>query len=172
MSISLFLTDGGAAESCSSGGNYLPIMLVLLGLIFVVMFIIPMFQKKKDKEKLDLRDTLSEGDVIITIGGIVGTVISVNTTPTGKQFTIETGEEGRKSTMTFDIQALYNFISRGEVYLAKKAEEDAKKAEEERIAAQEKAAKKGGKKGGSASLNPEPSEDLLAQFDEDNGADA
>lgn len=45
-------------------------------LIFYFMLLRP--QKKKTKELTDLRSSLTAGDTVTTIGGIMGKVISVN----------------------------------------------------------------------------------------------
>jgi len=50
-------------------------MVVLFGAMYFLM-IRP--QKKKDKEVKAMRDSLSQGDEIITIGGIHGKVVKVN----------------------------------------------------------------------------------------------
>lgn len=50
-------------------------MVVLFGAMYFLM-IRP--QKKKDKEVKSMRDSLSQGDDVITIGGIHGKVVKVN----------------------------------------------------------------------------------------------
>jgi len=50
-------------------------MVVLFGAMYFLM-IRP--QKKKDKEVKAMRDSLSQGDEVITIGGIHGKVVKVN----------------------------------------------------------------------------------------------
>lgn len=50
-------------------------MVVLFGAMYFLM-IRP--QKKKDKEIKSMRDSLAQGDEIITIGGIHGKVVKVN----------------------------------------------------------------------------------------------
>ena len=55
---------------------------VVMNLVFiasiVLMFVVmTMSQKKKNKKEQELRDSIKIGDEIITIGGIIGKVISV-----------------------------------------------------------------------------------------------
>jgi len=50
-------------------------MVVLFGAMYFLM-IRP--QKKKDKEVKSMRDSISQGDEVITIGGIHGKVVKVN----------------------------------------------------------------------------------------------
>ena len=164
MNISLFLSSGTATDSCNSGNSFLPTILIVFILLGIVMFVMPLFNKRKDQEKNEARNSISVGDVILTIGGIIGTVIDVETTPEGGQrFTIETGTESNKSTLTFDINALYSFISRGEIYLKRKAEEDAAKAEAERLAKEAKLAKKKGGKDKPSDYKP-PEDEAFSDF--------
>lgn len=51
-------------------------MMVILFALMYFMMIRP--QKKKDKEVKAMRDSLSSGDEVITIGGIHGKVVKVN----------------------------------------------------------------------------------------------
>jgi preprotein translocase subunit YajC len=60
------------------GGGSLVITLVMLvgfGLFFYFFMIRP--QKKQEKEINDMRNNLSVGDEITTIGGIIGKVVSI-----------------------------------------------------------------------------------------------
>jgi preprotein translocase subunit YajC len=60
------------------GGGSLVITLVMLvgfGLFFYFFMIRP--QKKQEKEINDMRNNLSVGDEVTTIGGIIGKVISI-----------------------------------------------------------------------------------------------
>lgn len=52
--------------------NILIVVPVLLMLVFMAIS-----QKKKSKKEQELRNSIKVGDEIITIGGIVGTVVSV-----------------------------------------------------------------------------------------------
>lgn len=58
------------------GGTSTIIMMVVFFGIFYFMLIRP--QKKKDKEIRDMRNNLSVGDDIITIGGIHGKIVKIN----------------------------------------------------------------------------------------------
>ncbi|MEL7647139.1 MAG: preprotein translocase subunit YajC [Sedimentibacter sp.] len=52
------------------------LMMIILFAVMYFMMIRP--QKKKDKEIKAMRDSLSNGDEVITIGGIHGKVVKVN----------------------------------------------------------------------------------------------
>ncbi|MDD3429161.1 MAG: preprotein translocase subunit YajC [Oscillospiraceae bacterium] len=66
----------------------LPMVLV----IGVMYFLMIRPQKKKDKELAQMRNSLEVGDIITTIGGIVGPVVSVKE----DTVVIETGSERTK----------------------------------------------------------------------------
>ena len=52
--------------------------LIPLVLIFVVMyFLLIRPQRKKDKEQQQMRNNLEVGDEVVTIGGIIGIVVSL-----------------------------------------------------------------------------------------------
>ena len=63
------------------------IMIVAMIAIFYFFMIRP--DKKKKKALADMRDSLSVGDNITTIGGIMGKVVSVD----GEKITFETSED-------------------------------------------------------------------------------
>jgi preprotein translocase subunit YajC len=74
----MFLT--AAADSASTGATggtmwTSLIMLAVLGVVFYFFIIRP--QKKQEKETTALRNSLSIGDEVTTIGGIIGRVINV-----------------------------------------------------------------------------------------------
>lgn len=66
-------------------GLLLPLVMMIA--IFYFMLIRPENKRKKEAEQL--RNSLKEGDQITTIGGIVGTVVSVKE----DRFVIETGAD-------------------------------------------------------------------------------
>ena len=63
------------------------IMLVALVAVFYFFMIRP--QKKQEKKDADMRNSLSVGDEVTTIGGIIGKVISIK----GETFVLETTRE-------------------------------------------------------------------------------
>lgn len=78
------------------------------------MFVVPAFtNKRRAKETGELHRSLKSGDVIKTIGGVVGTIVEIRkVSPVDTEMVIETGVGDKKSTMVFDIQALYQVMSR------------------------------------------------------------
>ena len=69
-------------------GSLLLIPLILVGMYFLV--IRP--QKKQEKETNDMRNNLSVGDEITTIGGIIGKIVSIKE----ETLMIETGHDRTK----------------------------------------------------------------------------
>jgi preprotein translocase subunit YajC len=68
----------GAAGTEAGGGSSLIIMVAYMALIFGMLYFFMVRPEKKRKKKLDeMRDSLSVGDQITTIGGIVGKIVHV-----------------------------------------------------------------------------------------------
>ena len=76
----------GAEGGAAGGGSGIIIMVVMLVLLYVLM-IRP--ENKKRKKAEEMRNNLSVGDKITTIGGIVGKIVDIS----GDLITFETGED-------------------------------------------------------------------------------
>lgn len=74
------------ASTAGAGGSTI-LMLVLMFVVFYFFFIRPENKKKKKVE--DMRNSLSLGDEITTIGGMTGRIVQV----TEDTVTFETGED-------------------------------------------------------------------------------
>lgn len=83
--MNLFLATDAAAAG--GGSASMIIMIVLMFAVFYFMIIRPENKKKKKSE--EMRNSLSLGDEITTIGGIVGKIVQV----TEDTITFETGED-------------------------------------------------------------------------------
>ena len=82
--MNLVLTQAAAA----GGGNFsMILMLVLMFAVFYFLIIRPENKKKKKTE--EMRNTLSIGDEITTIGGMIGKIVQI----TEDTITFETGED-------------------------------------------------------------------------------
>ena len=121
----------GTTQATGDASSFL-IMIVLMIAVFYFMLIRP--EKKRKKEAENLRSSLKNGDIIITIGGIVGTVVDVKE----DRFVIETGADRVR------LELMKWALSTNETG-AERAREEAKKAQEARAKA--KAAKKAEKAG-------------------------
>ena len=115
--LSFLLDNAGAGTDGANnpGGSWITIvMLVLVVVVFYFFLIRP--QKKQEKEAANMRNSLEVGDEIVTIGGIVGQVVSVK----GDTITIATGKDRVK------IRFLKKAVS--EVTVKANAEEDTEEA--------------------------------------------
>ena len=81
--MNIFLTQAAGAAGMSSS----IIMLVAMLAIFYFMLIRPENKRKKEAEQM--RNSVKTGDKIVTIGGIVGTVVNVK----DSKLVIETGAD-------------------------------------------------------------------------------
>ena len=120
-------------SSSANGGTASPtsgiIMMVVLIVIMYFMMIRP--QKKRQKEEQEMRSSLEIGDEIITIGGIVGKVVTIRE----QDLVIETGADRTK--MKIQRWAVNTNVT--------KTEQHKKEVEAAREAAKQKKAVKGKK---------------------------
>lgn len=84
-----------AADVPETGGtNWTSLILIVV--VFVVMYAVILIpQRKKDKKLKSMLSELKSGDVVCTIGGIVGTIVNVK----DDEITIETSIERKKIAM-------------------------------------------------------------------------
>ena len=89
-------------------GNNIWIMLGMVVLLFVVFyFFVIRPQKKQEKEEADMRNALTVGDEITTIGGIIGKIVSIKE----ETMIIETGRDHtrirllKSAVRTVDVHA-------------------------------------------------------------------
>ena len=122
-----FLESGGLF----GGGMTSILMIVAMIAVFYFLMIRPENKRKKEAEQM--RSSVKTGDEVITIGGIVGTVVSVK----DDKFVMETSADQVR------IEFAKWAISSNETAAAA-AKEEAKKRQEEKAKA--KAAKRAGKK--------------------------
>ena len=114
-----------------AGGGATPlIMIVAMIAVFYFLMIRPENKRKKEAEQM--RSAVKTGDVVTTIGGIIGTVVNVK----DDKFVMETGADQVR------IEFAKWAISSNETAAAA-AKAEAKKAQEAKAKA--KAAKKAGK---------------------------
>ena len=121
-----FLESGGLF----GGGMTSILMIVAMIAVFYFLMIRPENKRKKEAEQM--RSAVKTGDEIVTIGGIIGTVVSVK----DEKFVMETGADQVRIEL-----AKWAISSNETASAAAKAE--AKKRQEEKAKA--KAAKKAGK---------------------------
>jgi len=69
--------------------NNYTMIIALVAMVALLYFFMIRPEKKKKKALAEMRDSLSVGDSITTIGGIMGKVVSVD----GEKITFETSED-------------------------------------------------------------------------------
>ena len=79
--------DGTGTAAAGIGGFSTIIMLVVMIAVFYFFMIRP--EQKKRKKAEEMRSSLSVGDKITTIGGMVGKIVNIS----GDLITFETGED-------------------------------------------------------------------------------
>jgi preprotein translocase subunit YajC len=125
----LLMASSSTTNSTSGTSSYVILMVVLIAVMYFMM-IRP--QKKRQKEEQEMRSSLEIGDEIITIGGIVGKVVTIRE----QDIVIETGADRTK--MKIQRWAVNTNVT--------KTEQHQKEVEAARDAAKDKKKKKADKK--------------------------
>lgn len=81
--------DAAAAGEATTAGGLAQMVLPLVILFGVFYFFMIRPENKKKKEVQEMRSSLSNGDKVVTIGGISGTIVNI----AGDYITIESGED-------------------------------------------------------------------------------
>lgn len=115
------MSSAAAADGKGGTASYIGLMVVLVAVMYFMM-IRP--QKKRQKEEQEMRSSLEIGDEIVTIGGIVGKVVTIRE----EDLVIETGADRNK--MKIQRWAVNTNIT--------KTEQHKKEVEKAREAAKEK----------------------------------
>ncbi len=123
--MAMFLTAAADGATTTSGGTMWTsiIMLALLAVVFYFFIIRP--QKKQEKEASALRNSLSVGDEVTTIGGIIGRVINVK----DDTFVLETTKD--RTRIRFERSALKRIDRKFDAPEAAEAPEAEAKEEKE-----------------------------------------
>ena len=79
-------------ETASGSGSMWSSIIMMALIIVVFWFFIIRPQRKKDKENAKMRSELQVGDEIVTIGGIIGIIVSMKE----DSLVIETGSDRSK----------------------------------------------------------------------------
>jgi preprotein translocase subunit YajC len=96
-------------------------MILMFGVIFVLFyFMILRPQKREQKRQEDIRNAVKKGDKVVSIGGIHGTVLAVDTTNN-----IVTVQVDKNVKIDFSKAAISTVVSREDAREA----EDARKSE-------------------------------------------
>ena len=85
----LNLASGTAANGANAGKSQISLIVMMVLLFGVMYFVMIRPQRKQEKEAANMRNSLSVGDEITTIGGIIGRVVNVKE----DTFVLETTKE-------------------------------------------------------------------------------
>ena len=90
-----YLDTTAACDTPANASNpwLMPVLLVVMVVVFYFVMIRP--QKKQEKQIAEMRDSLAVGDEVVTIGGIIGTVLIIK----DDKIMIETGNDRTKLTI-------------------------------------------------------------------------
>lgn len=93
--IMTYLDTTAAGDTPANASNpwLMPVLLVVMVAVFYFTMIRP--QKKQEKQIAEMRDSLAVGDEVVTIGGIIGTVLIIK----DDKIMIETGNDRTKLTI-------------------------------------------------------------------------
>ena len=116
--MSLYLTATAGVQQSSPW-----IMIIVLALMIAAFYFFMLRpQKKQEKEISDMRNNLAVGDEIVTIGGVVGIIIAINTAPAGGEDTITIVTSRERTRVMF----LKSAVSRVQVHADGTTEGDKK----------------------------------------------
>ncbi len=90
-----YLTETAAPTPVTDPGSPWTMIIMLVGMVLIFYFFIIRPQKKQEKQTAEMRSGIAVGDEIITIGGIIGTVLIVK----DDKLMIETGNDRTKLTI-------------------------------------------------------------------------
>ena len=93
--IMTYLDTTAAGDTPANASNpwLMPVLLVVMVAVFYFAMIRP--QKKQEKQIAEMLDSLAVGDEVVTIGGIIGTVLIIK----DDKIMIETGNDRTKLTI-------------------------------------------------------------------------
>lgn len=83
------LLDEGADASAAGGASMIGMIGMIVVLVVVFYFFLYRPQKKQERETAAMRDSIELGDVISTVGGIIGVVVRIK----DEMLLIETGAD-------------------------------------------------------------------------------
>ena len=92
VAISVLFVGSAFAETATGGltsGGTIQFVISMLLLVAIFYFFMIRPEKKRKKKEQELRSSLGLGDDIVTIGGMMGKIVSV----TDETITFETGED-------------------------------------------------------------------------------
>ena len=110
FSIFNLLSSAGASGDTTPTNDKGWILWVIIGVVLVGMLVMNFFSNNKRREQMEAekekRNAIKPGFKIMTIGGIVGTVVSVD--DEANTFVLQTGSDENPNYIKFDKVAIYS----------------------------------------------------------------
>ena len=129
----ILAATGSATASGGLGSSPYSMIFLMIGMFAIMYFVMIRPQKKRQKEKMEMRSAIDVGDEITTIGGICGRVVSVKE----NHLIIESSSAGSK------IQILRGAVQSNDTANARlQAEREAARSEAEKAKEEKKKNKK------------------------------
>ncbi len=124
---------------CAEANNTTSIIVyVVLIVALVAMLIMPYFtQRKKNKEFLNMLESMKVGDLVKTAGGIIGKITKITDKGDIKTVILETGSKTEKSYMEFDMAMIYCVLKSTKVEAKEETVEESKVPAEEVVVNEE-----------------------------------
>jgi preprotein translocase subunit YajC len=98
-------TPAPASGDAASGSNYWVLAPPVVMMIVFFYFLVFLPQKKERQKQDSFHKTLKKNDRVVTIGGVVGTIVNVE--PEGKLITLRVDDNTRMSFLREAIQRKY-----------------------------------------------------------------
>lgn len=124
---------------CAEANNTTSIIVyVVLIVALVAMLIMPYFtQRKKNREFLNMLESMKVGDLVKTAGGIIGKITKITDKGDIKTVILETGSKTEKSYMEFDMAMIYCVLKSTKVEAKEESVEESKEPVEEVVVNEE-----------------------------------
>lgn len=124
---------------CAEANNTTSIIVyVVLIVALIAMLIMPYFtQRKKNREFLNMLESMKVGDLVKTAGGIIGKITKITDKGDIKTVILETGSKTEKSYMEFDMAMIYCVLKSTKVEAKEETSEESKEPAEEVVVNEE-----------------------------------
>lgn len=127
---SIFRLLEGEAEAGAGYGSMVSMIVMIVVLVAVFYFFLYRPQKKQERETTTMRNSIELGDVISTVGGIIGVVVRIK----DEMLLIETGaDRTRLQVMKWAVRGIEEKahpVANTEKSGSRSADKSAKKSEE------------------------------------------
>ena len=93
-----------AQQTGSGSGNFSMMLLMIFSLMFIFYLLILRPQKRQERERKSMIESIEKSDKVVTIGGIYGTVVDIDTN--AKIITVEVAKNVRIDFMQSAISQI------------------------------------------------------------------